>query len=163
MCPFQSFALTLEILLFCGLSPCICKCTYKGIYTQDRQSEQAREWMSTHMYTDKVTGAKEILRLYLKGTVHSLVLQSVVWRYRLFCSFSCRLYLIFQIVTWFVCVISSVPSKLPQESKRNNNKAEVNGRELHLSLVCPKEKQRSPTQQHFTRVIVAVDQHLVTG
>lgn len=56
----------------------------------DRPSEQVWEWMSSHIYIHKTIGVKEVLHLYLKGPVHSLVLQSVVWKYRLFCSFSCR-------------------------------------------------------------------------
>lgn len=51
------------------------------------------KYTCTHTHT--IMWLKEILSLYLKGTLHSLVLQSVVWEYRCF-FFSCTFYHIFQ-------------------------------------------------------------------
>lgn len=102
VCDFQSLALTLEILLLCEQSPCICKCTCMARThketdwktDRDRVIKRENKWAVTCIHR-KMIGLRK-----LKSTVHSLVLQSVVWTCRLFCSFSCRHYLIFQIVTW---------------------------------------------------------------
>lgn len=127
----------------------------------ERQTET--EWSSermneqSHVYTEN-DRIKETLCLYLKSTVHSLVLQSVVWTCRLFCSFSCRHYLIFQIVTWlFAWFHQPLQTSSVKQTEQNTNtntddddKAGIHCQELHLSLLSPKEKQRRLTQQHFT-------------
>lgn len=95
-----------------------------GKHTEtERQRQWSRKRMNKHSHVRTQNDrSKETLCLYLKSTVHSLVLESVVWKCRLFCSFSFTHYLIFQIVTWLLAWLDQLLQTSSEEQTKQQQK-----------------------------------------